>query len=99
MLSLHKRCQAQLFTLEDEVKYLRSQVRGLQERNDRLVEALARKSDALLQLPVEPYAPGPVPEVPGPTTDTGLNEWWAAVGGSPRIATPVKEDKVPAPNA
>jgi len=91
VFDFHRKCQ-------DDITYLRAQVRGLQERNDRLVEALARKEGALLQLPIEPYPPVPVPEVVGPTTDTGLNAWWAAVGGSPRIATPVKEEKV-APNS
>lgn len=83
---------------QDDISYLRAQVRGLQERNDRLVEALARKEGVPLQLPIEPYSPVPVPEVAGPTTDTGLNAWWAAVGGSPKVATPVKEEKV-APNS
>lgn len=97
----HGRCDQQLSDARDEVAYLRAQVRGLQERNDRLVEALARKFDVPLQLPMEPYAtdPAPTPDATGPTTDTGLNAWWAAVGNSPRIASPVKEKVEPAPNS
>lgn len=95
----HSRCNQQLSDARDEVAYLRAQVRGLQERNDRLVEALARRYDAQLQLPVEPYTPATMPDSFVPATDTGLNAWWAAVGNSPRIASPVKEDKVPAPNS
>lgn len=97
----HKKCEDRIAEYvrrhNDDLTYYRSLVRGLQERNDRLVEALARKFDVELRLPVEPYTPAP--EVPGPTTDTGLNSWWAAVGNSPRIATPVKEKVEPAPNS
>lgn len=83
---------------QDDIAYLRAQVRGLQERNDRLVEALSRREGTQLQLPVDSWAP-PDASAPGPTTDTGLNQWWKAVGNSPRISSPVKEDKVPAPNS
>lgn len=101
----HKKCEDRIAECvrrhNDDLTYYRSQIRSLQERNDRLVEALARKSDVPLQLPMKSYAtdPAPTPDATGPTTDTGLNAWWAAVGNSPRIASPVKEKVEPAPNS
>jgi cell division septum initiation protein DivIVA len=40
--------------LKDEIVFLRQQVLMLQERNDRLTEALARKSDVHLSIPSVP---------------------------------------------
>lgn len=98
--------KAKVVALESEVAFLRRQVIALSERNDRLIEALARKSDVPLVLP-SVYAPpeaiqvpdtAPTVTIPGPTTDRGLNDWWHAVGASPKISTPVKESSVPAPD-
>lgn len=92
MFDFHKRCQA-------EIEFLRRQVRGLQERNDRLVESLARKEGAQLQLPIESYQ-AREPE-PGPASGPGaevVNTWWRSMCAGGRISSPVPEEKVSAPN-
>lgn len=103
VFDLHKQCREQRDALTDEVKYLRSQVRALQERCDRLVEAVARREGTQLQLPIEPYPlrePEPAP-VEGPASGPGagpVNTWWRSMCAGGRISTPVPEEKV-APNS
>lgn len=97
----HNKCLQMLKGAQDEVAYLRAQVRGLQERNDRLVEALARKEGVPLQLPIEPYAPRPAEEAPPFVPPRGReagDSWWRSMVAGHRISSPVPEEKV-APNS
>ena len=101
MFNLHKRCQAERDTLADEVKYLRRAVDRLQERNDRLVEALSRKDGVQLSLPIEPHTPptdgsgdAPILEMMA-RANKGVGEWARAMNSGHSIATPVKEVSAP----
>ena len=83
---------------------MRDQVRMLQANNHRLTVALAQKFDVPLvlespELPVRLSEPAP----PEPTREQiaaqsrALDGWWRANTSGHTVATPPKEEKVPAP--
>lgn len=83
----------------EEISFLRQQVRGLQERNDRLVEALTAKSDAPVIMS-SVYAP-PEPSTMAETLEQAISKlpppsspWFSHVNAGHGIATPVNEKQV-----
>jgi len=86
--------------LEDALALERRRVQQLQERNDRLTEALTRKEGGQLNLPIEPVYRAPEAAPEGPASGPGaevVNGWWRSMCAGGRISSPVVEAKVPAP--
>jgi len=84
---------------------LRDQVRMLQANNHRLTMALSSKAgEPLILESPEPLPRAPEPEPPLPSEaeaiarqSRALDGWWQANTSGHTIATPPKEEKVPAP--
>lgn len=83
--------------LKERIKFLEEQWKAERERNDRLTEAICMKSGIDLVLPIapRPAEPAPEPLVPAAKADA----WWKANVSGHSIATPPKEEKVPAPQS
>ena len=81
------------------VAFLERQVEGLQERNDRLTEALAQRSGIDLVLPRTVHPPEPAPGPVGGNGAEEVNTWWKSMNSGGKIASPVKTSKENIANA